>query len=524
MLAITGFGWMRQGLVVAPLLAAALSFVVLMLWKDVGFHEWAMDERGFWSTVPGLIQPPRFCNAMFLALFAFGAVGAYGVMRKAEPRPWAALVAGAAFLFLFGAWARADFTQPDTLWAVLGAGLSAALAGLAFLHRKSLDSLAENLTENLTEKLAWRDAVTVLLGGAALLALFALDRLLNGVWLTLAIAVLATSYAFATRTFPIGHIGFMASTMATLAAARLFVGREFWGEPTNVPLGAHWVVYGYGIPAVLFWQASRWLKGDDFARWRVALEGLSLGLLISLVSLELRVLIGGGITSDDMGLLELSAHALSWLGAAYGLAYRQQLYSSLVSLWGARVLLAAACAAFVLCLTLFNPVFSGDAVAGGQIINALWLAYLAPVALLAIMARKLEGLGLAKFRTALGVFALVLLISFITLWTKRQFQDATLVAEFESQAESYTTSLAWLISGIGIFIAGLKLERAPIRYGGLAILILAVLKVFGIDLFSLGGLWRIGSIVGLGACLIGVGWLYTRYIGMAATKKPELEI
>ena len=52
------------------------------------------------------------------------------------------------------------------------------------------------------------------------------------------------------------------------------------------------------------------------------------------------MLIGGGVTSDEPQLLEMSAHILTWLGAAYGLIYRQQIFSSFISLWGARVLVA----------------------------------------------------------------------------------------------------------------------------------------------------------------------------------------
>jgi uncharacterized membrane protein len=133
------------------------------------------------------------------------------------------------------------------------------------------------------------------------------------------------------------------------------------------------------------------------------------------------------------------------------------------------------------------------------------------------MARKLDGLGWQEFRSGVGVFALLLLMTFVTLLVKRQFQDATLDIEFLSQAESYAVSVAWLVTGIGIFVAGIKLQRQTIRYGGLAILVLTILKVFGFDLFSLGGLWRIASVIGLGLCLVGVGWLYTRFIGV---KKP----
>jgi uncharacterized membrane protein len=244
----------------------------------------------------------------------------------------------------------------------------------------------------------------------------------------------------------------------------------------------------------------------------VAFEGVALGLGISLISLELRVLIGGSINHPGMSMLEWAAHGCAWLGAAYGLAYRQQLFSSFVSLWGARALAAGATFAFVVLLTVRNPVLTGDGVEGGQIFNALWLAYFMPVLLYALFARKLDGLGLLKMRSAVGVFALVLLMAFVTLLVKRQFQDATIDIFFLTQGESYAVSLAWLLTGIGIFVAGLRMDRENIRYGGLAILVLTVLKVFGYDLFQLGGLWRIASMIGLGLCLVGVGWLYTRFM------------
>jgi uncharacterized membrane protein len=501
MLAVVGFGWFRSGLVTAPLLAAVAALLVLVSWHNVGFHAWAFDESGFWSTVPGLIEPPRFRNAVLVAMVGFVLVGILGILRKVETRPWALLSAGVAFVFLFAAWARADFTLTWSSWAMLAGLLIAALSfGVwKLLPRLNTPTVAQS--------------VEVLVAGVAALAVFALDRCFDGVTLTIAIAVLAAALAFLTQRVALSNIVGIASVVASFAAIRLFVGREFWGEPQGLFLGAHWVLYGYGIPALLFWQASRWLNRKGFERWRVAFEGLSLGLAISLVSLELRVLIGGGVTQDNMGLLELAAHGCAWLGAAYGLAYRQQLYSSFVSIWGARVLLAASTCVFLGLLTLRLPFVTGDAIVGSQIFNSLWLAYLVPVLLYALMARKLEGLGWGQWRSGFGVFALVLLMAFVTLFVMRQFQGATLSNYFESEAESYTVSLVWLLTGIGIFIAGLKLERQTIRYGGLAVLVLTVLKVFGYDLFLLGGLWRIASIIGLGLCLVGVGWLYTRYVG-----------
>jgi uncharacterized membrane protein len=500
MSAIVAFGWLRQGFVAAPLLAAVATLIVLMAWRDVGFHTWAFDEQGFWTTVPGLFEPPRFRNAMLAALVAFTAIGILGALAERDRRTWAALASGSAFLFLMAAWGRADFTLSNTTWTAIAVVLAAVLG---FAAQRLMNARDDSYTVRSFE---------FLIVGITLTLLFALDRMLDGVWLTIAIAALAMAIAYVARLTSHSNIGGIASLVASFAAARLFVGREFWGEPRDLPLGGYWVLYGYGVPALLFWQASKWLTHENLTRWRVAFEGLSIGLLVAMVSLVLRVWIGGGITRDEMGLLELAAHACAWLGAAYGLAYRQQLYSGFVSMWGARILLAASVVALVAVLTIKNPVITGDSVVGGQVFNALWLAYLVPVALLAIMARKLEGVGWAQFRGGFGVLALLLLMTFITLWVKRQFQSAIIDIEFLSQAESYAVSLAWLFSGIGIFIAGLKLDRQTIRYGGLAIIVLTVLKVFGYDLFSLGGLWRIASIIGLGLCLVGVGWLYTRFI------------
>jgi uncharacterized membrane protein len=44
-------------------------------------------------------------------------------------------------------------------------------------------------------------------------------------------------------------------------------------------------------------------------------------------------------------------------------------------------------------------------------------------------------------------------------------------------------------------------------------MIVAVAKVFLFDASGLDGLLRIGSFVALGLSLIGIGWLYSRYLG-----------
>ena len=500
MAGIAALSWFKQGDTAAAPSAALLSFIVLMVWEQAAFNEWAMDESGLWSSILGGDAQP-YLRWMLAAGAAFTALGLAGVFKKSPPITWGILAAGSALLFLFGAWGRVDGLLSGTLWALLGALAAVMLLAAVWLRRGKITANEDNFTAG------------ILAIGSAGLLLFAEDRMLNGVWLTIGMAVLAAAYAFSTRTLAVKLLGPIAAGLGSLTALRLFVSRELWNEDRTLPLGQHWPLYGYGIPVVLFYFAARSLKSSGHIKSATALEGISLGLAISLVSLELRVLIGGGLTSDEPQLLEVAAHILTWLGAAYGLMYRQELFSSLISQWGARILLGVSCVAIVfVSLGSLNPIVTEDPIPGNVIFNALLLAYLAPVVLLGFIVRRLDALGWLQFRPALGLLALVLAMTYVTLETKRVFQGHALVAWSLSAAESYAYSAVWLVSALALFAAGIKLSRQYVRYAGLAVMVLVVLKVFLWDMSGLEGLYQIGSFLGLGLSLVGIGWLYQRFV------------
>ncbi len=494
MAGLVALAWAKPGLDLLAPGAALLSLIVLLAWREAAFHEFAMDENGLWSSLLGG-DAPLYLRWMMAAGLAFTIAGLAGLRLRATPVIWSSMAAGSALLFVFFAWARVDALLDADLWAVLGGGFALALLAALWVL-KPLDL-----------------AGGILAAGAAALLLFTLDRLFDGVWLTIAIAVLAAAYAYGTNIVSVRLLGPIAVALASLVAVRLFISRELWFDDRGLPLGQHWVVYGYGVPAALFLLASRWLKAKQLVRETMALEGLSLGLAMSLVSLELRVLIGGGVTDNEPQLLEMSAHILTWLAAAYGLMYRQQVFSSFISKWGARLLVAGSGAAIVLLsLLALNPVVSGDAVPGNLVFNALLLAYLAPVVLLGLIARKLAGIGWDGLRPAAGLLALVLALAYVTLETKRIFQGPAMVPWSETIAESYAYSAVWLASALALFVAGIRLARQYIRYAGLGVMVLVVLKVFLSDMSDLEGLYRIASFIGLGLCLVGIGWLYARFV------------
>ena len=79
-------------------------------------------------------------------------------------------------------------------------------------------------------------------------------------------------------------------------------------------------------------------------------------------------------------------------------------------------------------------------------------------------------------------------------------------------AENYTYSVVWLLFALALLAGGISLRTAPLRYAALAVLVLTVLKVFLVDLSDLEGLLRVASFLGLGLCLVGIGFIYQRFV------------
>lgn len=59
-------------------------------------------------------------------------------------------------------------------------------------------------------------------------------------------------------------------------------------------------------------------------------------------------------------------------------------------------------------------------------------------------------------------------------------------------------SVFWSLCGVAVMVAGLRRDLRALRAGGLALLFVAVAKVFVVDLAALGSLYRVASLCGLG--------------------------
>jgi len=72
-------------------------------------------------------------------------------------------------------------------------------------------------------------------------------------------------------------------------------------------------------------------------------------------------------------------------------------------------------------------------------------------------------------------------------------------------------SLFWLFYAIVVLAVGFLKKYKSIRLGGIALLLLAIFKLFFYDLWSLGTLYRIISSISLGVVLLSISFVYQKY-------------
>src|SRR5207302_10609517 len=82
-------------------------------------------------------------------------------------------------------------------------------------------------------------------------------------------------------------------------------------------------------------------------------------------------------------------------------------------------------------------------------------------------------------------------------------------------AQDLTYTIGWLVFGIVLLIAAIGLKSYTGRIAALALITVTTLKCFLYDLSSLGGLYRIGSLVGLACALTLVSIALQKFVPRA---------
>ncbi len=208
-------------------------------------------------------------------------------------------------------------------------------------------------------------------------------------------------------------------------------------------------------------------------------------------------------------------HATSWLVSAAACWWRYGQRGGFIDLWAGRVLTVMGAGMVGLCLfTGLNPVIERQMVGNWPLVNALAPAYLLPALLLAIIGYLLRDMTMPRLlRQAGPPVVLALLLAWLSFEVRRWFHAPDMMhVGGISTAETYTYSVVWLLFALALLAGGIVLRAAALRYAALAVLVLTVLKVFLVDLSDLEGLLRVASFLGLGLCLVGIGFVYQRFV------------
>ena len=123
--------------------------------------------------------------------------------------------------------------------------------------------------------------------------------------------------------------------------------------------------------------------------------------------------------------------------------------------------------------------------------------------------RARPGLAIARFAEIAGFF---LLFVYISDEVTRAFQGPVFSFFRHSHAELYTYSVVWLAYAILLLVLGIVFGKSMLRFASLAVLVVTVAKVFLIDMSGLTDLYRVGSFLGLGLSLVGIGYIYQRFV------------
>ena len=523
--------------------AAALIVFTLMIVATLGIS-WRTDSAA--GTIPvaavfaGIVVL-RWALAPEVELL----IAPAGPAGQAAPQPWQFdvvphLVLGFGFAALFGALGylaqgRAACPVAAVLWSACGVAVplvmlialyyriagferSIPFAGLA-LVLAALNGLA-------AEQLAKRDATPGLIiagalhatGCVAALAL-ALTFSLEKGWLTVALALMVPGIAWIANERPVPMLRWLAAAATVLVVARIGWEPRIVGSDVGTTPIFNWLLYGYGIPAAAFWLAGYLLRKNADDRPTRMVEGAAILFTVLTAFLEIRHYMNGGdIYRQASRLGETALQVCGGLATVIGLEHVRHRTKSVVHDVGA--LIVAGLTAFAIVFGLWlahNPLLSAEPVGSG-FFNLVLLGYGLPAVLAIVLAMMTRGVRPHAYRVTAATFAVLLMLSYLTLEVRAIYHGPVLWRGGMSNPEQYTYSVVWLAYGVALLLFGIAFRSQPARFASALITLLTVAKVFLIDMAGLTGVYRALSFIGLGLVLVGTGWLYQRLLFPPGTK------
>jgi uncharacterized membrane protein len=499
-------GRLDRGYEGLPWVAAVAGLSLLSWWKFAG--------------QPGGIQ--RF-TWVCLALGALYALGSYLCLWGA-PRParWASLSVVAAIGHLLVAYLRLDPHRPDAPWGALCLVLAAlyTAGALPLALRRARGATGATSAAGAAGGVGssagagGEHTLAALAIGVTGLVSLAIPIELERAWITVAWALEVPAVAWLYGRLRVRELQVVAAALAGAVAVRLLLNPMVLYYPAGSMPVLNWLLYGYGIPAVALAAAAilfRRSGGDWLAEW---LEGGAIAVGWALITLEVRHYFHPeGLARGGVEWIEWGTLSVGWLLYALLLLAAAPRWQGWVPAAAAEILTWLAAVQSLLTQGLAdNPLWEAHAVGSLPVVNWLLLVYGAPAALLAWAAHRLSQRGARPAALAAGSAALLLLFILVTLEVRQAFQGPILRGGATTNAEWYTYSFAWIVFGTFLLIAGIAGRSPILRRASLGVMLLAVGKVFLFDTAHLKDLFRVFSLLGLGASLLLLGYLYQRFV------------
>jgi uncharacterized membrane protein len=461
-----------------------------------------------------------------------------GVTRGAIPGPPTGttlhLVFGATLAVIFGlpafaAQGRTANALNAQLWSLTGVIVPIVILIALYLRIASLDrsipfgvlalalaALYGYATEYLGKqppRPGVASAAAIYATGAVASLALALTFALDKGWLTVSLALMVPGIAWISERRPLPALRYLAAAVIIVVLIRVGYEPRIVGRDVGTTPIFNWLLYGYGIPAASFWYAGYLLRrrADDMPT-RLA-EAAAILFTVLLVLLQIRHYMNNGdVFRQSAALAEIAMQVSVGFAMAIGLERLRVRTNSIVHDFGALLIFAGTLVATLFgLLVALNPMFTGRPV-GGVFFNLILLGYGIPALLAAILALIARNSRPLAYRAIAATTAVGLALMYLGLEVRTLFHGEVLTRGATTDAEQYTYSAVWLVFGVLLLIAGFRLHSQPARLASAAVVALTIAKVFLVDMSDLTGIFRALSFIGLGAVLVGIGWIYQRML------------
>lgn len=282
---------------------------------------------------------------------------------------------------------------------------------------------------------------------------------------------------------------------------------------TSVPI-VNWPIFQLGLPAIMFLTSSFLLsKKNNSISYKFDISAISLLTIMGYYITRNIMHPEQNILFVKVGFLERGIITniifLYGLGCFwFGKKFKRSSFSS-----SAIILCAIAIFRVVYFdIFIYNPFQTISVIQGIAIFNTLFITYGLPLIWCHFSKKELIYLNKEQLTKYTNGFMLLSIFTLITLNIHYLFADDISSSEIITNAEIYSYSIAWLIIGISLLFVGLIRNDKMMRYASLGMMVVVVGKVFLYDASELDGLYRVFSFLGLGLSLIGLSYIYTRFV------------